>query len=202
MPPSPFSPAEGYWSDADSKEKNKYMPIISKKPWPDKTKFLRAVGEIENSMPRLDFDIRRENQPFYVVNFRGLSYSRINGEGVGSSEFQDTTQNIKWPAGFVEHYIGKYNVMPTKRFFDYVVYRTQHKLPRPLPLPAKKPKKPKPAKADKATKSVKAVKPQSTKVVKPAAHQACPKGKIMNPATNRCVLLSGALGKKLAQKKK
>lgn len=175
MPPSPYQPAEGYWADMESKDRNRYMPIISKKVWKDKLKFLQALERIEGSMPRYIWspDTRQE---FYNVSFRGLAYSRIDGTGVGNSEFVDLEKDIKWPQGYAQHYIGKHNVMPTKRFFEYVMYRIKNPFLAASALPqTQRPTTPKPASAPKK----------------------CPMGKIRNPATNRCVLRTGKVGQRI-----
>lgn len=197
MPPSPYYPAEGYWADIGSKDRNAYMPVVSKKVWKDKTKFLQALDQIEKSMPyRSGYD--DEWGDFYVRGYRGMSTSRIDGSALGAAEFSDETQNIKWPDVYAQHYIGKYNVMPTKRFFDYVVYRSNNPFPGTpkassvKPVAVAKPVKPAPRPTNKPTK-----KPAKPTKATAGALIKCPPGKIVNPATNRCVLRTGKIGKQI-----
>lgn len=183
MPASPYHPAEGYWADIESKDRNSYMPVISKKTWNDKNMFLQALDRIEKSMPyRRGSD--KESREFYLHGYRGTSKSRIDGSTLGAAEFRDETQNIMWPDGYAAHYIAKYNVMPTKRFFDYVVYRSNNPFPG-TPKTAPRPTNNTPKKPAKPSKAATAV------------PRKCPPGKIVNPATNRCVLRTGKIGKQI-----
>ena len=45
---------------------------------------------------------------------------------VGSGEFSDLCEDgspIAWPEGYANAYIGQHDVLPTKRFFGYVLWR-------------------------------------------------------------------------------
>jgi hypothetical protein len=96
---------EGFWSA-------KYKPKPSKYSWPDKLKWIARVKIVERYLMQLP----PESQSY--ITFRGLALSRIDDDVVGNSEFHDA--GFCWPEGYVEHYIGKYNVMPTKRFYNYI----------------------------------------------------------------------------------
>jgi methionine aminopeptidase len=134
MNPSPFI-QEGYWSSKEDSTKN-YFPIISKQKWKDKNKFVNMVKLIEQNI-----EDEHENKPEklkykgnYVKSYRGVSNSRIDDSYVGNSEYffklADTKKKSKskseskymiWPSRYVEHYIEKYNVMPTKRFYNFII---------------------------------------------------------------------------------
>eukprot|EP00449_Zooxanthella_nutricula_P003280 CAMPEP_0198498206 /NCGR_PEP_ID=MMETSP1462-20131121/6864_1 /TAXON_ID=1333877 /ORGANISM="Brandtodinium nutriculum, Strain RCC3387" /LENGTH=320 /DNA_ID=CAMNT_0044227109 /DNA_START=41 /DNA_END=1003 /DNA_ORIENTATION=+ len=67
------------------------------------------------------------------TQFRGLSPSRLVADThVGSAEFADrlrfaeSEEAVKWPAGYPEHYIFGGNVMPTRRFFEYIMARSAY----------------------------------------------------------------------------
>lgn len=99
MPPVPPDlKGEGYWSDT-------YLPIVSQQDWPGKQQWMDKVKFIE-----LHVQVR---------DYFGCAYSRVIPDfEVGSSEYQDG--DVFWPGGYVEHYIGDHNVMPTERFYNYV----------------------------------------------------------------------------------
>ena len=135
---------EGYWgAPLSTLEKKKYdfhtkkgergyikdMPVISSKKWSDKNKFLNMLKVIEDqseeSGTRRNFDIERYSGTTYF-NYRGLSPCRIEigYVPVGNKEFREYKNGksiICWPEGYGEHYIGKHNVMPTEKFFNYVI---------------------------------------------------------------------------------
>jgi len=115
---------EGYWDiyrptkpfDIDQIKKFKkikeYIPqkFISKDKWDDKNKFIKRVNKIEKEL----YSIGK------IQKFKGLSPSRIEDHVyIGSGEFYD--KNICWPQGYVSYYIDKYNVMPTLKFYNYVI---------------------------------------------------------------------------------
>ncbi len=117
MPPNPFQ-CEGYWDPEDAlRYRNQpkiYQPIISRVIWRDKQKFVQAVNAIEKYL----IDTTQ------VPRYGSGAISRINfREFIGGSEFNDYEYKICWPSGYVNHYIEQHNVMPTKRFFDYVLIR-------------------------------------------------------------------------------
>ena len=50
--------------------------------------------------------------------WRGFANSRLTGEPVAAGEF--IMDGVKWPYGYVDHYIRDHNVMPTKRFYEFI----------------------------------------------------------------------------------
>lgn len=114
--------------------KRLYLPQPTKDyEWPDKQKFLAAVKEIEDCS-RLDdvptwipgtYDKELMRYRMSRVRMRGQSISRLEPVAVGSQEYYAESsfgrKKITWPAGYAEHYIGKWNVMPTRRFFNFIV---------------------------------------------------------------------------------
>jgi hypothetical protein len=133
MRPSPFD-EEGQWSSKGERGRTKgYYPVPSKLDWKDKEKFVKAVLEMERFM------WNKRVSPFRMV-FRGILPSMLEkGVVLGISTFVDDDQDMRWRGAHVHHYIGKWNVMPTKRFYDYVMYRLQkpfrgiHRTPRIQP---------------------------------------------------------------------
>jgi hypothetical protein len=106
MPPVPSDlKGEGYWSDS-------YPPIVSQQEWPEKQKWIDKVNFIESQSLKDQNDVK-------MIEYFGYAYSRLVPDfEVGSSEYKDG--DVFWPEGYVEHYIGDYNVMPTERFFNYI----------------------------------------------------------------------------------
>ena len=66
--------------------------------------------------------------PFTNGAMDGLAPSRMDGSNVGSGEFCDGSGPdggaIRWPEGYARHYIGEHDVVPTRRFFEYVAWRS------------------------------------------------------------------------------
>ena len=104
------------------------MPVISSKKWSDKNKFLNMLKVIEDQSVKVDqrtFNTERYSGTTYF-NYRGFSPCRIEigYVPVGNKEFGEYENGksiICWPEGYGEHYIGKHNVMPTEKFFNYVI---------------------------------------------------------------------------------
>lgn len=98
-----------------------YFPHASAQDWPSKGTFLKLVTAVEDAATALG----------HRHYFNGFAPSRIEPEGqVGTDEFWlvggpvaggGTRTTMLWPQGYAEHYIGKYNVMPTQNFFDQIV---------------------------------------------------------------------------------
>ena len=111
--PAPNNRFEGYWS------KN-YRPqsyqLTNDQHWKDKPRFMAAVKRVEdylnkNFMGRYRYDGMAVNR---------MSPGKLKFVGDGS---EYVGKDFRWPYKYVEHYIGQYNVMPSKRFFDYIVQR-------------------------------------------------------------------------------
>lgn len=98
---SPSNPnkCEGYWS-------KDYKPIVSKFIWAEKDLWIAKALYISSITPS--------------ISYRGLAFSRIDGTIVGNKEYYDAEYDICWPEGYIEHYIKDNNIMPTKRFYDYI----------------------------------------------------------------------------------
>ena len=114
FPPNPFK-CEGFWDLPTSEVKvDIYHPKISTLIWPDKMKFVNLVAKIEKTL----FD-----QPGGYIPYKGYSHSRIDNSVLGNGEYTDEIGDeiMCWPQKYVEHYIAKYNVMPTARFFNYII---------------------------------------------------------------------------------
>ncbi len=68
---------------------------------------------------KIEQDLTRKG---HILSYRGYTPSRLDPNIiVGSKEYYDPEYNIGWPEGYAEHYISKHNVMPTERFFNYVM---------------------------------------------------------------------------------
>ena len=124
--PTSFSPptdlkCEGYWNN------DTYNPqlMVSKVEWPSKHLFLVHVKAIEDRLiyeAEEMWDKKKKFSERYVM-YRGFSTSVMDKSQLGSSEFQcrdSAGKLICWPTMYASHYIGKYNIMPTKRFFTFI----------------------------------------------------------------------------------
>jgi hypothetical protein len=90
------------------------QPVSSKKEWKDKKAFVNLVHKIED-----DKSTRK-------IYYKGLAFSRVEpGAFVMSNEYVDEKNKICWPGGYAEHYILKHNVMPTKKFYEYIIMRSK-----------------------------------------------------------------------------
>jgi hypothetical protein len=148
--PNPLA-AEGYWSEKYVPCSLVHDGLAD--AWADKGVFLAAIATIERAICLGDAsDIQDQgidNNLASVIpgasfaSMDGFSPSRIDGSSVGSGEFCDMCCDrqaylgtgvgagengkgrVQWPEGYAAHYIGKYNVVPTRRFFDYVIWRSK-----------------------------------------------------------------------------
>lgn len=112
-------------------EQKNYLPLVSTHVWPDKAKFLNLVAAIEATCRPDDDHLGEDNNGCYFLQCRGFAPSRLeNGVNVGSAEF-GFRNGLKWPQGYAQHYIGKWNVMPTERFFGFVLAQTSSSVPPP-----------------------------------------------------------------------
>lgn len=119
---------EGYWASSENPAKDQYQglypfPQKSNEPWAGKEAFVAKLAEIESNVLNSDYGTKNKYgiEPF---RYRGPSFSRIDGSIVGCAEFYDAKEKITWPQGYREHYVEKYNVKPSKEFYDYVMKKT------------------------------------------------------------------------------
>lgn len=126
---------EGYWDQATYRPQSFIYPGLTE-AWPSKASFLVAVATIEAAIclgePREIqragcADMRGVIPTASFVSMDGQSPSRMEeGYQVGSGEFFDVCEDggkIGWPEGYAKHYIGEHEVLPTRRFYEYVVWR-------------------------------------------------------------------------------
>jgi hypothetical protein len=121
--------AEGYWRDQElndqSFQKDFPWPKIHETPWTGKQEFLDKLAKMEKLANEniYDYETDRYKKPnsLYCKGYRGHSISRIDQSGLGSHEFVDPKKNIVWTDALRRHYVGKYNVIPSKEFYDYVM---------------------------------------------------------------------------------
>jgi hypothetical protein len=99
--------------------RNEYQQMVKKKKEDLNTTFLTIAQERECWH---QLCVKYYGKHRIIMNFyKGLSISRIDGTYVGSSEYEDTEAGIIWPQGYSTHYIGKYNVIPSREFYLYVM---------------------------------------------------------------------------------
>ncbi|CAD7937473.1 unnamed protein product [Amoebophrya sp. A25] len=70
-------------------------------------------GEFQVQVNQVD----RQPHPQPQDEIAAKSTSRTSSSATSSSN-----RRIAWPVGYATHYIGKWNVMPTKRFFDFICH--------------------------------------------------------------------------------
>ena len=140
LPPPQFAPPtavvmEGYWDPTTYRPQSFVYPGLTE-AWPSKASFLEAVATIEaaiclgepSEMQRAGCaDMRGVIPTASFVSMDGQSPSRMKeGCQVGSGEFFDVCEDgarIGWPEGYAKHYVGEHEVLPTRRFYEYVVWR-------------------------------------------------------------------------------
>ena len=139
LPPPRFAPPaasamEGYWSP--TYQPQAFVHLRLSDFWPQKKLFLSAVTTIEAAICLGDpskmqedgyADMRGVIPTASFIPMEGQSPSRLeDGYRVGSGEFSDVCEDgarIGWPEGYAKHYIGAHDVLPTRRFYEYVVWR-------------------------------------------------------------------------------
>ena len=116
--PPEFSPprpsylfCEGHWDlePGQYSPAGDYLPVSSKYQWPDKKEWLAAAYKVNKWM---------KDHKFYS-QMRGYAPSRLTGEHVGSGSYQEP--NMCWPENYIGHYIEDNNVMPTQKFYTYII---------------------------------------------------------------------------------
>lgn len=116
---------EGYWAGSQDPAKDGYQgqypfPKAHAEPWVGQAEFSAKLKQIE-ALSRAQWDCSTM-PPITKIEYRGHAYSRLApGERVGHGEYKDTRRNIVWPYGFRSHYIDRFNVRPSREFYDYVM---------------------------------------------------------------------------------
>ena len=128
--PSPWQ-AEGYWSAEYWPQRFVHSGLSE--AWGDKNRFLSAVSAVERAICLGDAADAQSQGLGLIGVIPGASFvamdgsapSRLDDTVVGSGEFCDACEGgqIRWPEGYAQHYIGTHDVVPTRRFFQYVVRR-------------------------------------------------------------------------------
>jgi len=133
-PPSPFRGAEGYWAPLTQRQSPTerspgwYAPQFASRPWGGKRAFAAAVRKLEaRCVGRVD-GMRVRTFPGWAPSRipRDLLAARGYKDGrhlVGRREFYDDREGVRWPENYVRHYVVEFDVVPTRRFFEYVCRR-------------------------------------------------------------------------------
>ncbi len=122
---------EGYWAQGKNPlcdwYKGRYpFPISSNDAWPGKDEFLDKLAKIERlaeEVDIMDFNPPAPNKVWRYI-FRGLAPSRLDKSLLGCSEFSyrvgSDGKKINWTDAMGEHYVKKYNVKPSREFYEFV----------------------------------------------------------------------------------
>jgi hypothetical protein len=165
-------------------------PIRILKVWPDKNKFVEAAIRIERHMEDPLHAYQKTNEGLFRVMYGRCKESSQFEPHItwGCRTYVDFERKMKWPSGYVSHYIAKWNVMPTQAFFQYVLYRIAH----PFPGFGTTPMATGPSSSGVGLKPMKPV-----YMAAPKTFKSCPPNKIVNPETGRCVLVTGKIGRRI-----
>ena len=93
-------------------------PIAEPSPWPSQEEFEEKLARLEDlaqegNIPGLEF--RR---------LRGVSESKLDpSEILKRNEYHDLVHNFCWTSSFLPHYVHKFNVRPSREFYEYVMSR-------------------------------------------------------------------------------
>jgi len=121
MPPTKLS-CEGYWdirsynSQSSYSPDSRYLPIPSNKVWSEKQVWMNKAKAVEEYIK-----VMSKEDPTGSIKYqcyRGMSRCRLCDQFVGNCEYQH--KGMCWPSNYIEHYIGYHNVMPTKRFYEFI----------------------------------------------------------------------------------
>lgn len=118
-PPAPDPKYEGYWSEA-------YAPVPKKTKWEKKSNWLKMAY-------RVMYYLKSKEEDGKYLSYEGFAESVFDPDVcVGAGEYVGDTsrrgEQMSWPEGYVEYYIGVHNVMPTKRFYLYIIDEYQRLL--------------------------------------------------------------------------
>uniref|UniRef100_A0A7S1QA16 Uncharacterized protein n=1 Tax=Neobodo designis TaxID=312471 RepID=A0A7S1QA16_NEODS len=126
---------EGYWRDSESvadtdPDAPAPLPFPAARPLPFCGQHLWAkrLAYLEARAREALSDGHSTNVGIAIARTRGLSPSRLTGELLGNLEFTDTTtagarsgEPVCWTGDFREHYVGRFNVAPSREFYHYVL---------------------------------------------------------------------------------
>ena len=126
-----YRPCEGQWI----KDRKSIMPVPHKQPWPLESQFLTRLWKIQEQINDTERERERKYAVFKNLNNEEPIKSPIEfkfGTGKEESkldpkdkwekgEYYDSKNNICWDNGFSTHYVERYNVVPSKEFFRYVM---------------------------------------------------------------------------------
>jgi hypothetical protein len=117
-----YQRVEGYWGQHEHDHRdNLPFPIAHAEPWPGQKEFLKKLISIESSAQFWDHDSLTESR-IQIFIFKGSAHSRLESHvQVSNKEFYDTCEQIRWPHGFSWYYVARFNVKPSKEFYDYVM---------------------------------------------------------------------------------
>lgn len=98
---------EGYWYSKN--EPHLPMPIPNQLTNDEAKEIYELIVAIEN-----------DESKCWQVHFLGPSTSRITGEYLGTTEYQN--ENWIWPEDFASHYVLKHKVKPSDDFLKFIGY--------------------------------------------------------------------------------
>ncbi len=129
---------EGYWASDEDPSKDSYkgkypFPKANPKPWPTQKEFLERLERLTEKAKlekaksvALGTQYDNNWSGYSVINWRGVSISRFEpSKYVGSQDYvykdPKTGEEIYWTEAFGPYYVKKFNVKPSKEFYDWVM---------------------------------------------------------------------------------
>ncbi len=113
---------EGYWATSSDPTRDIYrdrypFPKSNPQMWPTQEQFMSKLSALE-----ADIHSKKVTN-IKTMYFKGVSHSRFDDSRLGCSEYRDQKNSVAWTDAFLNHYVKKYNVKPSKQFYDYVMLR-------------------------------------------------------------------------------
>lgn len=105
-----------------------YRPVPSKVTWRCKEDWMAKVKAIERYLKEsppevVGRDVYYDRRGFFWYVTTIPCRLCPGFVPISNGEYNDPEYDMCWPVGYVEHYIGTHNVMPTRLFYDYVETR-------------------------------------------------------------------------------
>lgn len=85
------------------------LPIAHPQPWSGQKEFLTKLLAIEKSL----------NSPSIMMEGYADSRLDLSNDHVGCGEYE--YNGVRWTQGYSEHYIEKFNVRPSREFYDFIM---------------------------------------------------------------------------------
>lgn len=129
MPPPEFSKPKPADSECENEWDPKYSPKISNQIWKGKDQFVTLVEQIQKQSITITGEKLKFQAPLTIrkIPYTSPVLCSFDGTPIGNNEYSEVDKKwggICWVEGYAEHSIAKHNVMPTQKFYNYIINKS------------------------------------------------------------------------------